>query len=189
MGAKRRRWKETNPLPDVPLLWAAGRILDAEVEFHVNPDQVDHVWIRLDVGRPILVAVNTLSRRNLVAGFDPRIRVGSVREVWSELPRAGFEPYESFDYGAIEAERNVFFEHYEREDLEALLLGLARDAALLEVWGAPYRQRHEGLHQIHSRRRSCAVAEDIVGRDGALKFYFAKENVSLLLLFKFCGQP
>jgi len=189
MGVKRRRRMQPNPLPDVPLVRAAGRILSAEVEPHVNPDQVDHIWIRIDAGREILVAVNTLSRRNLLAGFDPRIRVGTVREVWGELPRTGFEPCARLDYAVIEASRNVFFEHYEREALEKYLLGLAREADILEVWGAPYRQRHQGIHQVHSRRSSCAVAEDISGRDGALKFYFTQENLSLLLLFKFCGQP
>ncbi len=189
MGVKRHRWMEPNPLPDVPLVRAAGRILNAELEFHVNPQQVDHVWIRIDAGREVLVAVNTFSRRNLLAGFDPRIRVGTVRDTWSVLPRAGFEPCPRLDYAEIEAAQNVFFEHYAQDALEKYLLRLAREAAVLEVWGAPYRQLKQGIHQVHSRRRSCAVAEDISGRDGALKFYFEKECLSLLLLFKFCGQP
>jgi len=189
MGGRRQRWREPCPLPDVPLLRAAGRILSAEVEYHVNPVQVDHVWIRIDAGLEVLVAVNTLSRRNLVAGFDPRIRVGALREYWDDLPPAGFEPCERFDYEEVEAAHNVFFEHFEQGALEEYLLGLAGDAVFLEVWGKPYRQKHDGIHQIHSRRRSCAVAEDVVGRDGGLKFYFEAGRVSVLLLLKFCGQP
>ena len=40
---------------------AVGRILGAEVEKYDNPDEVDHVWIRMDIGGEIRVAVNTLS--------------------------------------------------------------------------------------------------------------------------------
>lgn len=188
MGVIRRR-HEPPLLPDVPLVRAVGRILGAEVEFHQNPLDVDHVWIWIDVGGELLVSVNTRSKRNLLAGFDPRIRVGMVRSTWDELPPVGAHPCGGMDYVEIEACSNVFFEHYEREGLEKLLLSSAEEAFLLEIWGAPYRHRREGIHQIHSRRASCAVPEDITGRDGALKFYFERDRRSLQLLFKFCGQP
>lgn len=187
MGVNRRRQRAL--LPDAPLIRVAGRMLRAEVESHRNPLDVDHVWIWIDVGGEVMVSVNTRSKRNQIAGFDSRIRVGIVRETWDVLPAVGAEIWDGMDYAQIEAGSNVFFEHYEREGLEKLLLASAAKAALLEAWGAPYRHRLEGIHQIHSRRASCAVPEDIVGRDGALKFYFEPDRTSLLLLFKFCGQP
>ncbi len=166
---------------------AVGRILGAEVEKYDNPDEVDHVWIRMDIGGEIRVAVNTLSIRNRLAGFDPRVRVGIVRGTGTALPAPGAEVCLRMDYADIEAATNVFFEHYERGKLEALLLDCCAKARMLEVWGAPYSSLRQGIHQVHSRRASCAVPEDISGSDGALKFYF--ESGTLLLLFKFCGQP
>ena len=187
MGVRRRRDPFLHLLPGADLVRAVGRVLGAEVEKSANPDAIDHVWIRMDIGGEILVSINTLSNRNRLAGFDARVRVGLVRGKWSVLPAVGAEVCERMDYTDIEAMTNVFFEHYERADLEKLLLDCCAEARVLEVWGAPYRHRLQGIHQVHSRRASCAVSEDIVGSDGALKFYFEKET--LLLLFKFCGQP
>jgi hypothetical protein len=176
----------TRLLPDAPLVRAAGRILGAEVEKSANPDDVDHVWIRLDIGGEITVAVNTLSKKNRMAGHDPRVRVGMVRGPREDPPKPGATACGRMDYGQIETRDNVFFEHYARAALELLLLDCCARALALEVWGAPHGGPREGIHQVHSRRSSCAVPEDIAGRDGALKFYFA--GATLLLLFKFCGQ-
>lgn len=187
-GEHRRR-SQRLLLPEVPLVRVAGRILGADVEEGSNPEEIDHVWIRIDAGGELVVSVNTSSRKNRVAGFDPRIRVGRSRGRWATLPAPAAEVCESSDYAEIESSNNVFFEHYEREPLEDLLLERSGGACLLEVWGAPYRQRVQGVHQVHSRRASCAVPEDIRRRDGALKFYFEAGQETELFLFKFCGQP
>lgn len=171
---------------------AVGGDLQAQVEHHPNPDHVDHVWITMDIGRGprILVSINTTSRRNRDAGFDPRVRVGLVRGTWTQRPPRGLVPHPGLDYTRIETDTTVFFEHYERPTLEALLVESAHRAALLEVWGAPYRnQNRHGIHQIHSRRASCAVSEDVHGLDGALRFYFPTDQTSLFVMLKFCGQP
>lgn len=189
MGASHRGPYRPHLLPGVPLVRAVGRILGANLEEHDNPDEVDHVLIRMDMGGEIVVAVNTLSKRNRLAGFDSRVRVGMVKGTWDVLPVPGAEVCGRMDYADIESRDNVFYEHMERNGLEDLLMDCCARACLLEVWGAPYHQRRQGIHQIHSRRASCAVAEDITGRDGALKFYFEEGHATLMLLFKFCGQP
>lgn len=174
-----------------PFVHAIGGELHVRVEDHPNPDYVDHVWITMNAGpiRP-LVSINTLSKRNRDAGFDHRIRVGIVKGVWETLPQRGIEAAVHLDYGDIERGNSVFFEHYERRDLEDLLVLTVQRATLLEVWGAPYRNKNRfGIHQIHSRRASCAVTADIHGHDGALRFYFPGEKTTSLFLFKFCGQP
>ncbi len=185
MGVRGRR-RLTRLLPDAPLVRAAGRVLGAEVEQSENPDEVDHVWIRMDIGGEIAVAVNTLSKKNRMAGRDPRVRVGMVRGPEEDPPPPGASACARLDYAEIEARENVFFEHFERAALEVLLLDCCGRARALEVWGAPHGGSREGIHQVHSRRASCAVPEDVVGTDGALKFYF--EEGTLVLLFKFCGQ-
>jgi hypothetical protein len=174
------------------LFHAVGGNLSARVEQHRDPAHIDHVWIRMKAGEigSVQVSVNTSSRRNLVAGFDSRVRVGVITAPWEDLPSRGFEPWPRFSYDDFEKSTNVFFEHYEREALEKLLLDSVSQACLLEAWGMPYEHRaHPGLHQIHSRRASCAVAEDIRDRDGALRFYFSERKETDLFLFKFCGQP
>ena len=93
------------------------------------------------------------------------------------------------DYSSVEAEANIFYEYYEQKQMEVLFTEKTKDALLVEAWGDIYARHHFGIHQIHSRRTSCAVAEDVTGRDGAVKFYYAQENACELLLFKFCGQP
>ncbi len=177
-------------VPD--LVHAVGGDLRARMEEHPNPEYIDHVWITMEAGGPerMTVAVNTLSRRNRLAGFDPRLRVGILRGTWQHLPGRGVSRCKGFDYAEIESQANVFFEHYESVALEELLLDTTSRAMLLEVWGAPYHQRRRhGIHQIHSRRASCAVSEDIRNLDGALQFYFPVEQTTALFLFKFCGQP
>ncbi|MEO8353939.1 MAG: hypothetical protein ABI680_19600, partial [Chthoniobacteraceae bacterium] len=93
------------------------------------------------------------------------------------------------DYALIEATMNVFYEHYEQAALADLLIERAKRAVRAEVWGDLYAQDHLGVHQIHSRRASCAVPLDVKNRDGALQLYYSEENESELFLFKFCGQP
>lgn len=177
-------------LPDAPLVRVTGTGLVARVEDHPNPDEIDHVYLSVDVpvfGR-VTVSVNTLSKRNRIAGFDPRVRIAVVRELSESLPQPGFSVLERYDYAEIEATRNVFFEHHDRVSAEALLLSLARDARVLEAWGMPYLNRSPGLHQIHSRRASCAVPEDVAGCDGGLRFHGLPDRCVALVLFKFCGQ-
>ena len=36
-------------------------------------------------------------------------------------------------------------------------------------------------------RASCSVPRDLIGRDGAIRFYFDDGHAELLL-FKYCGQ-
>jgi hypothetical protein len=175
-----------------PFLHAVGDDLQATVEVHADPLRIDHVWITMDVGRAkrLTVSINTFSRRNYDAGFDARVQVGVRKEPWTLLPGRGAAEHAGFDYADEERVSNIFYEHYTREALEEFLLLTTREAILLEAWGSPYYRRRgqPGLHQIHSRRASCAVAEDIRNRDGALRFYFA-DHSSVLCLFKFCGQP
>lgn len=161
-----------------------------EVEPASDPEKIDHVWITLEVppfGR-LRLAVNTLSRLNREAGFDARIRVGIVRSTYTEKPPTGLEECPAFDYGKIEAQNNVFYEFYEHEALLELLVTRAKSAVRAEVWGELYARDHIGLHQIHSRRKSCSVPLDLKNRDGALKLFYAADNAAELFLFKFCGQ-
>ncbi|MFA7234779.1 MAG: hypothetical protein WC076_11790 [Terrimicrobiaceae bacterium] len=189
MGGQRQRHQRFL-LPQVPLVRVVGRILGVEVEERANPDEIDHVWIRIHAGDAVFVSVNTSSRKNRLAGFDPRVRVGLSRGTWATLPPHGAEICPANDYAEIESRSNVFFEHYERKPLEDLLMDRCAKACLLEVVGAPYHQRGvQGVHQIHSRRASCAVPGDIRGGDGSLKFYFLSGQATELFLFKFCGQP
>ena len=175
-----------------PFVHAVGGDLQIRVEDHPNPDYVDHVWITMDAGvagRP-QVSINTLSKRNRDAGFDARVRVGLIRGTWKLLPPRGLEIARRLDYEELEQMHSVFYEHFERVRLETLLTATTRRATLLEVWGAPYRNKHRlGIHQIHSRRASCAVPDDIRGHDGALRFYFPEDRTTEMFLFKFCGQP
>lgn len=180
-----------NPL-GAPFVRVVGGELQVRVEEHPNPDYVDHVWITMNAGaagRP-LISINTLSKRNRDAGYDPRVRLGIIRGEWEELPQRGLEASEPLEYANLEDAHSVFYEHYERRELEELLAATARRAALLVAWGAPYLNRDRlGIHQIHSRRASCAVTADIQGHDGALRFYFPKDKTTAMYLFKFCGQP
>jgi len=168
-----------------------GKPLHAEVEYSSDPDRVDHVLLTFTINHnaEMIAALNTISRRNRDAGFDSRVRVGTVVSSWEQLPEPGIFECGHFDYAEIERHANVFFEHHDQPGTESLLRGKIARAICVEAWGDIYAHRRTGIHQIHSRRGSCAVPEDIVGRDGPLKLYYAAENVCELLLFKFCGQP
>ncbi len=151
----------------------------------------DHVWITLEAppfGR-LRAAVNTFSRINHVGGFDSRVRVGIVKSVWTEKPAPGLIEEPGQDYAKLEKLMKIAYEPFESDALADLLMERVKRAVRIEVWGDLYARDHLGIHQIHSRRASCAVLVDLQGRDGALKFYYAKENAAELFLFKFCGQP
>lgn len=163
----------------------------AEIEYSSDPARIDHVQITLSFEQAweMRAALNTISRRNRDAGFESRVRVGVLRSTYEQLPRIGIFECDRFDYADLESEANIFYEYRDQKEMETLLIENAGRAVLAEVWGDIYAHRHIGIHQIHSRRASCAVAEDIRGHDGALKFYYAGENAAELFLFKFCGQP
>ena len=168
-----------------------GRPTHVQIEYNSHSSRVDHVWITLQVSEfgHLRAAVNTLSRLNRDAGFDERVRVGIVRDHWESLPETGVFDCEGLNYQEIESSINVFYELQDRQDMEKLLTEKADTAFLVEVWGDLYAHNHAGVHQIHSRRASCAVEKDLVGRDGAVRFYFREDQTREMLLFKFCGQP
>lgn len=152
---------------------------------------MDHVCLTVEVGHGVEMraSLNTVSRRNREAGFEPRIRTGMVRSTWEQLPETGVFESHPHDYAALEHEANIFYEYYDQEQMEVLFVEKTKRAVLVEIRGDIYVHNHIGIHQIHSRRASCAVGDDITGRDGSLKFYYAEEKACELLLFKFCGQP
>jgi hypothetical protein len=155
------------------------------------PANIDHFWITVGSGsgEPIRIALSTHSRQNAAAGFDPRVRVGVVASTWQELPSAGMAGCRGLDYQEIEATHPVTYAEYERPALEALLAEKTGRALFIEAWGELYVRNHLGIHQVHSRRASCSVLQDYKGRDGAIRFYFADEARTEMLLFKYCGQP
>lgn len=160
-----------------------------ELEVAATPSRVDHVWITVQVPPcgAVLLSVNTLSRLNLLGGFDPRVRVGILPSRWEEKPEPLLEAWDGLDYTTIEAQSPVAFQEWEHEALGEMLMARARAALRIEAWGELYRRDNLGLHQIHSRRASCAVSTDVIGRDGALRFYLP-DGVAEMLLFKYCGQ-
>lgn len=173
-----------------PLVHLVGDHLRAKIEGYGHKHSPDHVWITMDPGLSVrvMVSVNTHSIRNAQAGFDPRVRVAVIRDVWKELPERGINECHRFSYGEIPGFDAAEFRPLERVFLEQMLLDRVHQALLLEAWGTPYHRELPGIHQIHSRRPSCAVPESIEGRDGAIRFYFREENRMEMLLFKFCGQ-
>ena len=132
--------------------------------------------------------MNTYSIRNGQAGFDPRVRLGIIRGTWEQLPERGVNECHRFSYDEIPEIGEVDFRPLERVFLEQMLLDRVHHAILLEAWGSPYLREVPGIHQIHSRRTSCAVPETAQGADGALRFYFHEERRMEMFLFKFCGQ-
>ncbi len=184
---------ESDLLDDESLARACGVPITVQVEQGNDPTRIDHVWIEIDCGSAgvLIGAVNTWSRRNEMAGFDPRVRVGLLRESWEELPAVGLFPSSGLDYAEIESRRNVFYETFEKRQLEQTLIEKTEASAAIEMWGQYYTRRRPGIHQIHSRRASRGVTEDLIGQDGALKFYFKNvdRKTSETLLLKFCGQP
>ena len=167
-----------------------GTLTKVEMEVSGVPDRADHVLLTLDVTPcgPVLLSVNTLSRLNRNANFDPRVSVAIVKTSYAGMPEPFIEEAMGLDYATVEAQFHPRWESYERDPLAELLMARARAALRIEAWGEIYRAQHLGLHQIHSRRASCAVKTDVIGHDGALRFYLP-EGRAEMFLFKFCGQP
>jgi hypothetical protein len=161
------------------------------VEESEDPLKVDHVYLNVEAppfGR-LRVAINTVSKLNRAAGFDPRVRVGIIRSTYTEKPSPGLEECGGLDYAKQEEKHNVFYEAYEHTPLVEMLVAKMKTAIRAEIWGELYATDHIGIHQVHCRRASDAVPQDLKGRDGALKLYYPQDNLAEAFLFKFSGQP
>lgn len=189
-----RRSRQRKPEVTTTLWRISARPMLVELEPASDPERCDHVWITAlsPLGGGITrIVINTFSLRNLTAGFDPRVRVGVIGATVPELPEPSIARSAGLNYGELEQQHNIFYEHYSKEAMEAFLFKSVRQAVWLEAWGELYARPQRGLHQVHSRARSCGVLEHYENRDGALKLY--RENpeggfISEMLLFKFCGQ-
>ena len=162
-----------------------------EIPPAADPAEADQVWLTLEVpslGR-IRAVINTTSRLNRAAGHDASIRVGIQRTTWTEKPVTGLLESDGQNYSVVQAAHPLTFDTIEQGELANLLATKAKTAVRAEVWGDLYARDHLGIRQVHSRRASKAVPEDIVGRDGALKLYYSEGNEAELFLFKFYGQP
>jgi hypothetical protein len=188
----RPRHQRQRPYPELShgdIVHATGAPISFAAETDRVPANIDHFWITigLGTGEPIRISLSTRSRQNAAAGFDARIRLGTVAGTWTDLPASGLSKSPGLDYGTIEQTSPVSYPEYERPDLEHLLADKAKRAVLIEVWGELYIRTHIGIHQVHSMRASCSVLRDYIGRDGAIRFYFPTGHTELLL-FKYCGQ-
>ena len=171
----------------------AGEIGTCAIEQDPDPRKIDHVWITVravEFGR-VQISLSTASRQSRALGFDPRVRLGIVRATWTELPPEGVRVVSMpIDYATtFEAAQAVDYVPFERTALERLLIEKAGRAIFVEAWGEFYIRAHIGIHQIHSRRASNAVPREVIGQDGAIRFYFREGKTSETLLFKFDGQP
>lgn len=160
-----------------------------ELEDSPFPDRVDHVWITVQVPPcgTVLISVNTISRLSRLAGFDPRVRVGVVSGKWTEKPEAFLDEHEGLNYREFEAEHKIDYQPYEHDPISELLVARGKAAIRIEAWGELYRRDHLGMHQIHSRRASSAVRQDVVGKDGAIQFYLP-DGTREMYFFKYSGQ-
>lgn len=162
-----------------------------EVEVTDDPEKEDHVWMTMEVppyGR-VRAAVNTVSRKARAAGLDSRVFVAILQNTWTEKPQTGLVECDGQSYTKVEAATEVIYTPYEHKELVDLLVTKMKAAVRAEVWGDLYARDHLGIHQIHSRRASAVVKTDLRNRDGALKLYYAEDNLAELFLFKFAGQP
>lgn len=168
----------------------AGEPVAFAAEIDKVPSNIDHFWITIRMGDlgPLRIALSTHSRQNAAAGFDARLRLGVLATRWEGLPAAGMVEDPGLDYALIEAETPVKFLEQERPALEAVLTDKTSRSLFIEAWGELYVRTHLGLHQVHSRRASCSVLSDYIGRDGAIRFYY-RDGTAEMLLFKYCGQP
>jgi hypothetical protein len=190
--SRRRRQRRTYPELQArhgDFVHVAGKPIGFAAEVDRVVSNIDHVWITIRVGEgeSLRIALSTHSRQNAAAGFDARVRVGMIGSSWTELPATGLQTCAGLDYRAIEAATPVNDTAYERPALEAMLMETTDRAIFIEAWGELYVRDHLGLHQVHSRRASCSVLTDYLGRDGAIRFYFPDATATMLLL-KFCGQ-
>lgn len=181
---------DTFPFRADDFVRGAGEIVSFVKEEGDNPAKIDHFWITMrasDFG-PIRISINTWSLKHAAEGFDPRMRVGMVPSTGEQLPASGLFLASALDYGEIERVHPIVYREMERSALEKLLATKAGQAIFVEAWGALYLRDQVGIHQVHSRRASCSVPIDHIGRDGALRFYYRENSAAELLLFKYCGQ-
>ena len=85
------------------------------------------------------------------------MRVGIIKSTYTEKPSPGLEECAGLDYAKQEEKHNVFFETYERLALTEMLVTKMKLAIRAEILGELYAIDHIGIHQVHSRRASCAV--------------------------------
>ena len=168
----------------------AGEIVRFESERDPDPAKIDHFWITIRAGRfgLLLISISTCSLKHAAAGFDPRMRVGVIGSSWRQLPASGLFPTGALDYGELERTHPVVYREMARVELEELLVAKMRRTIFAEAWGALYLRNGLGIHQVHSRRASCSVPTDYLGRDGALRLYYRENSATEMLLFKYCGQ-
>ena len=161
------------------------------IERKLDPRHIDHltILIRAGIFGTIEIALNTYSLRSLNAGHNPRIRVAILSSHWSALPPSGVSRSGGLDYSGLEAKNQIGYRELERKALESVLIEKLGRAVLVEGWGEFYMRVHPGIHQFHSRRASCAMPADYLGRDGAIRFYYEQNALAELLFLKFCGQP
>jgi hypothetical protein len=167
----------------------AGEPAGFQVEMDLDPCKIDHFWITIRAGNfgLLQISISTRSLKHAADGFDPRMRVGVMPSNWSQLPTSGLFPAPGLDYVTLERTNPVVYREMERPDLEQLLAAKAARAIFVEAWGALYLRDRLGIHQVHSRRASCSVRTDYIGRDGAIRFYFPDKTAEMIL-FKYCGQ-
>lgn len=167
----------------------AGEPANFQVEADSDPLKIDHVWITIRAGRfgRVRISISTWSLKHAADGFDPRMRVGVLAAPWYELPESGVFPAGFLDYRELERAHSILYQETERPALENLLHAKTERAICVEAWGALYLRDRLGIHQVHSRRASCSVRSDHVGRDGAVRFYFPGGTAEMIL-FKYCGQ-
>jgi len=160
-----------------------------ELESANREENIDHVWFTLQAPPhgSVLLSVNFLSKLNRDAGFDFRVRLAVQASDYVERPEPVIQPDCILDYRDFEKEAPLDFAPMDPFELATLLINKGREALRIEAWGELYRRDTLGLHQIHSQRSSCAVEYDILGRDGAIKFYLPDGTAELFLL-KYCGQ-
>ncbi len=168
----------------------AGELITFEREVTPDPGRADHFWITIRAGDfgPLRISISTYSLKHAADGFDPRMRVGVVTSDWSQLPVSGLFSAAGLDYAELERASPIVYRELERPALEELLAAKASRAIFVEAWGALYLRSLHGIHQVHSRRASCSVRTDYVGRDGAVRFYYRESAKAEMLLFKYCGQ-
>jgi len=161
-----------------------------EREVNEDPQKVDHIWLTLEAppyGR-LRASLNTVSLRAVDEGLDGQVRVGIVKSTWTEKPPPSLVEDPGQDYAKIDAAFKVTYQAMDRDALAQMLLERAKRAVRAEVWGELHAKEYLGIRQIHGRRASNSVKEDLRNRDGALKLYYSEENAAELFLFKYAGQ-
>ena len=113
------------------------------------------------------------------------MRVAVFQSVSSELPLSGIYAASGLDYDEIERDQRLVYTAHERFSLETLLVNQSERASFIEAWGEFYTREHVGVHQVQSRRASLSVLKNIIGRDGAVRFYLNDCSPAETLLFKY----